>query len=196
MDGRDEGDSVSDTVLGDNPTYGGIQTQCHTELKEMANIRARATEHSEDNTCTDSPTMASTLLHDVNCDHDRSLTMSGSHSYEYVTTTDYLVQQEPRYQAKGQGRLIEESAESSGVYYSIEYTRSGTTGVQLLQIKPAASRRDQLPARNLIRTQSSQAFIPGTSIPQHYETMDNTVLSHNKIMTVSVNDSVTLHPDS
>lgn len=172
--------AVSDTVLGDNPTYGDIQPH---KLKEMTN--GAMTEQSQDNTA---PTMASTLFQNAN---DRSLTINGSHSYEYVTTRriDYGVHREHRDQVEGQGRPIEESTESSDIYYSIEYTQSRRTGVQLLQIKPATSQRVQLPSR----THSTQTFISSISIPQHYETMEN-VLSHKQITAISVDDSVTLHP--
>ena len=149
---------VSSTVLGDNPTYGGIRSH-----KEMAN---GATEQSHDNNM--APTVASTQSNA----NDRSLTISGSHSYEYVTTRHfgYRVQQ-GQDQVEGQRRQIEESTESSGIYYSIEYTQTRRNGLQLLQIKPTTSPREQLPS-SLNRTQTAMSST-SAGIPQHYETMEN-----------------------
>lgn len=185
---RDSGDEensvkvVSDTVLGDNPTYGGC-IEPHTELKELSN---EATGQSEDNHT--APNTASTFLHNAS-DRPTSLTISDSHSYEYITTrhTDYRGHRESltRDQGKGQsGGPIEESTESSGIYYSIEFNQSRRTGLQLSEIKPAALESDHQFPSSLIRTHSN------TSIPQHYETMaTNMVLSHQWV--VSVDNSVT-----
>ena len=112
--------------------------------------------------------------------NDRSLTLTSSHSYEYITIQPigYRVNQEQNQVEDHHGQQLEESTESSGIYYSIEYTQ--TRRNPRVQIKPAISERDQLPS-SFIATQSctSKSIV---DISEHYETMENVLLQcHTKI---------------
>lgn len=143
---------ISTTVLGDNPTYGDLSDE--TSSSKSSNSGP----HYEN-----TPSSSTVALAQTDEQTERSLTFTGSHSYEYVTNRAVKGYKLNRVQeqVKVQNDL-QASTGSSVTYYSIEYT-------QTLMANQRHSVQNELPSNSIVLPQRGNSGLP---ISERYETME------------------------
>ena len=142
---------TSNTVLGDNPTYGGIAREVVTNITCS---RVQPLSHYENTSTAAMPAKTGDRC-------DRSLTVTSSHSYEYVTSRSITGYRVNRNHAQNT-EPHRQSTSSSVSYYSIGYTRTRWAGL---------GNQSQSVQHNLPSSSSPSSY--NNRIPEHYETMEN-----------------------